>query len=341
LVVLACSSGGNAVSQGGATRITIQQPETDALVLDTAVTASGDLEAPSGVAPAVTVEVEGATPQPAVVTGSEWEAAGLALPSEVNKLTARSGQVSNTILVTRGDGLSQQAGQRVLIDWTSAAVEELKGIARDTLDQSLSEAQLTVFASAVQDGVLAVLASRYAEWDIEFATAPGPDVHTIQMLGLTGNIFGQSPYDCGNGFLQQSSEVWVGTYRSSMSQVDRWPPMQRSDPLDRRIEDVTQALARTSAHELGHSVGMVGSERLAPCGWMSGCHRGHNCDFFDQFHVGMVDRFASGRYIMDPGHLTRNHWRLAERFETGREPAREPAVFNHFNGSYLSTVHPR
>jgi len=50
--------------------------------------------------------------------------------------------------------------------------------------------------------------------------------------------------------------------------ISEWGPMQKSDPVAVRIEDVGQALGRTSAHELGHSLGLVAVlETASANGW--------------------------------------------------------------------------
>lgn len=169
------------------------------------------------------------------------------------------------------------------------------------------------------------------------------------MLGASSaTCFGQSPFDCGNRQPREVSEVWVGTYRRSMilnfdDRLAGWQPMDRSDSILTRIEDVAQALGRSAAHEVGHSLGLVGCLPDEGCAWMGGCDDFHNCEEFqDRFskEVPHLRRFSSGQFIMDPGAKTTNWARLGEPLMKRRSQERSPATFNTFDRSYLRIVLP-
>jgi hypothetical protein len=323
--------GGNPPGSPG-TPITIEEPRGDSI----AVTSTIDARGAGAAGASVSVDVNGLA-RAAEVIDDRWHAPEVPLPgAPLNVLRASKDSGSVSVLVTKAPAIAARPAQRFRFDWTSAADEQLARIADDTLDASLTPGQRSVFVTAVKARMEAILITRYDSWDVELVDTAGPDVHTIKMLGYSGGIFGQSPYDCGNTALGQESEVWVGTYRQSMSNVANWRPMRRVDSLAVRIEDVAQALARTSAHELGHSVGLVG-EGTYGCGWMLGCDGGHNCDVVDQ-QQALADRFDQGRYIMDPGQKTSNHARLAEP-TVQRAVRRSPARFNDFSGAYLTLVH--
>jgi hypothetical protein len=109
-----------------------------------------------------------------------------------------------------------------------------------------------------------VLLRAYEGFDVTDASDDSADVHTLDLLASSDDFFGHSLYVCGNLQLHQQSDVLVGTYRSTMvTEFLLWAPMRKDDNLQMRIEDVAAALGRTSAHELGHSLGFVGSGRRA------------------------------------------------------------------------------
>lgn len=315
-------------------RVAIVAPANDIIQLDAQLQLKGEC-APAG--SAVTIVV-GNSSFPAQVSGEAWEAT-ITLPAGTSIVKAKSGTVQDEIVVTRGADLTPRATQKVRFVWHAGVDEELRKIARGTL-QNPSASKVEAFVAGVRSITPAILLSAYEGFDVADASDDSADVHTVDLLPHSDDFFGQSAYDCGNQELHQQSEVLVGTYRSAMvDEFQTWGPMRKTDNLQTRIEDVASALGRTSAHEFGHSLGFVGSDQGSPCGWMLGCDGGHNCsDLAESF--ARAERFGSGRFIMDPGGKTLNHFRLAETAPNARGP-RAPSVFTTFDRSYLAAIHPR
>jgi hypothetical protein len=315
-------------------RIAILTPANDTMQLAAQLTLTGEV-APVGAS--VTVTVGGAS-FPAQVSGGTWQCT-VTLPDGATVVRAASGTVSDEIVVTRGADLTPRATQKVRFVWHAGVDDELRKIARGTLRNPSNET-VEAFVTGVRLATPTILMSAYEGFDIADASDDSADVHTVDLRPDAGDFYGLSPYDCGNLKLNEQSDVFVGTYRSAMvDEFNKWGPMNRTDPLQVRIEDVAAALGRTSAHEMGHSLGFVGSGQGAPCGWMMGCDGGHNCpDLAQDFQ--RATRFGSGRFIMDPGPRTLNNFRLAEGAPNERGP-REPSVFTAFDRSYLSAIHPR
>ncbi len=338
--------------------VQIEAPTNDTVVLDSTVTVSGRVTNTDGASAGplnITLRV-GSTNQPPIPVNPDgtWSMSGVALPNGPTRLTATLDSTGDSVrsVVTRGGGIGLRPLQKLRFHWSGGIDEELRRIAKGTLEPDPSPAQQTAFITGVKSRTVTVFRRAYqAVVDLEIVSAEANDVHTVLLLANSGNIFGQSFFDCGNLDPHQTSEVWVGTYADSMIESFEtgqtlpsgavrsrvWAPMQSDDPLQTRIDDISEALGRTSAHEVGHSLGLVGSG--TSCGWMRGCDGGHNCDQFDVDFPG-TDRFDRGQYIMDPGGKTDNWVRLAEPSPGGRAPARDPATFNRFNASYFAIVHP-
>jgi hypothetical protein len=315
-------------------RVSIRTPANDTMQLDAQLTLTGEC-APAG---ATVTVVVGTTSVPAQVTGETWQAT-VTLPTGTSLIQARTGTVQDEVVVTRGADLTPRATQKIRFVWHDGVDDELRKIARGTL-QNPSASKVEAFVAGVRLQTPAILLGAYEGFDVADASDDSADVHTVDLLPASDDFFGQSAYDCGNLDLHQQSEVLVGTYRSAMvDEFQTWGPMRKTDNLQTRIEDVAAALGRTSAHEFGHSLGFVGSDQGSPCGWMMGCDGGHNCaDLAQSF--ARAERFGSGRFIMDPGGKTLNHYRLAESTSNLRGP-RAPSVFTAFDRSYLAAIHPR
>jgi hypothetical protein len=268
--------------------------------------------------------------------------ASLQLNVGANVIEVGTADKTASVLVVRGsDNVARRPQQKVRFLWNEGVDEEIKKIAKLSLSAQLTDSELANFADAVKSRTVELFLGRYkGVADIAIVGAGDDDVHTISMMDVDDALFGQSPFDCGNLVARQTSEVHVGTYRRQMTaNFDEWGPMQRSDPAAVRIEDVAQALGRTSAHEFGHSLGLVGGSGDRVCKWMDGCDGGHNCDALDARNP-LADRFKDGWHIMDPGGKTENNARLAEPSPTRRSTPRRPAIFEPFSASYLKIIHP-
>jgi hypothetical protein len=320
--------------------LTIERPANDSIVATPTVDLEGTLVSTGGGPTAVTVIVLGGRTVQAQVSGDRWAATGVPLAGTAQRIAVRSQGVTRELLVTRAEGVAPRPRQRIRIEWALGCDAELERIARETLDAALLDAEVATFVSGVKTRFTLLLLERYAELDLELTASPaGADVHTIRMLPVAPGAFGHSPYDCGNRQLVQQSDVYVGYFRDSMvGDFPVWVPMSRQDPLEVRMEDVAQAMARTAAHELGHSLGLVGRRAGPQCAWMEGCQGGHNCPDLDASRP-LADRFDDGRFVMDPGFETEFYSRIAEWFPDERGSSRAPSEFNAFSRSYLSLIH--
>lgn len=343
-ILIAYSFAGFAIGQD---KVRIDSHSHEAIVLDEAVTLSGTASSDSGGSQSLTLSV-GAVRSTVPVVHGTW-VKQVALGIGESRVEVTYGRASHQIIVTRGSGIIARQSQKAKVEWDELTDEVLRKIALGTLSPEPSNSQLLAFVSGVHFQTESLIRRAYdGIADVEFvdASTDGLDVHTIRMQPDFGGIFGRSFYDCGNSELHQISEIWVGTYLRSMlrsfptGQVasTEWAPMRKSDLIQTRIDDVAYALARTAAHEMGHSLGLVGSQ--GSCSWMHGCTDGHNCDQFDIDFSPTADRFAKGRYIMDPGDRTENIARLGELSTSERSRSRQPATFNSFNRFYLAIIQP-
>jgi hypothetical protein len=183
--------------------------------------------------------------------------------------------------------------------------------------------------------------------DVQIVSDEGNDVSTVSMISLDDGWFGKGQYSCGGKNQKAIVRIHVGTFRREMTRpagregiISSWGPMRRTDSLDLRVEDAVQALARTSAHEFGHTLGLVGDSRGKECQWMDGCDEGHDCDVFDLRSPLLAHRFENGWHIMDPGAKKLNNARIGEPNSTMRSTKRREPIFGIFDSSYLQLVHP-
>ncbi|MEO8275671.1 MAG: hypothetical protein ABI639_05585 [Thermoanaerobaculia bacterium] len=275
----------------------------------------------------------------AALAGESWSASvPLTLGANMLHISACQNAIAKDVFVTRAEQVVAGSPQKLFLLWTPEANQAVKQIARETLTIKLSKKELETFAERVRDGVLAILAGRFPIGTIELVDSSGPDVHTVRMIGAKGGgVFGQTPvYDCGNLSHEGLSEVWVGSYEESMRNLPLWTPMLMSDSVGDRTEDISQALARGAAHEIGHGLGMVGGAPSATCGWMNGCDDLHDCESFQATYGSLVNRFEKGGYIMDPGDTTLRPWRIA--LPLGRAHSRRPSAFSPFDQAYLALL---
>ncbi len=333
-------SSSSAFAQG----VHIESPANESLILANPILIRGTAQ--QGV---VTVEVDGKElPKIPVVNGT-WEARGVELKLGPNVVVAKQAPAKpHVILVTRGEGIKPgKPGQpqKVCFLWEGGLDDLIGEMAEITLNRRLVPVERTALNSGVVVGTIDVFCRAYKDFGIDLVERDGQDVHTILMTKTyAGDRVGQTDYDCGNVQRRQTSQVFVGTYLVNMAlYLDHpdpfvgWQPMKKNDRLLTRIQDFSEILGRTAAHEFGHGLGLVGSGK--DCGWMSGCDNFHNCDSF-QF-ASIVRRFGGGKFIMDPGKKTPNWARMGEAKATMRSQTREPSVLNAFNRSYLAIVVPQ
>jgi hypothetical protein len=327
-----------------AAEVKITKPDNDRLIMTPTTTIEGT-GTPEG-AP-VSVRLNGST-FATTVSGGKWSVTGIALNVGANSIDVQIGDKRDSVLTVRGgDDVKGRPQQKVFFLWNASVDDELKLLAKESLSATLTDVQLTAFASNVKKRTVEIFQQRYAGVaDVTIVNADGEDVHTVSMLGLSDTLFGSSPFDCGSKTPKQTSQIHVGTYRSQMTKINDaagfisgWAPMKRSDTVEVRTEDVAQALGRTSTHEFGHSLGLTGGPTDGTCQWMDGCDGGHNCDAFDATHP-RANRFNEGWHIMDPGGKTVNNARISEPNKAQRTTPRKSPIFEPFGASYLKLVHP-
>ncbi len=321
----------------------IDFPVNDTIVTDDSLTVTGTANpAPNGTQ--VDLAVEGAATYKTVVVAGKWMIQNVNVPDGTSVWSAAIKNEKHEIVVVKGKKIQNQAVQKIRFMWGNGVDEKLQELATSTLEVALGADELEAFVTGVKAKAAAVFLRAYSGFNVTLVNNDGPTVHTVFFLDFTGDIFGRSPYDCGSLVNRQESQVWVGTYTEVISSffadpILGWQPMDKNDSLHQRIIDIGEALGRTAAHEVGHSVGLVGSIVGTPCGWMRGCAGGHNCDEMDN-RQPLINRFDGGFFIMDPGEKTANNARIAEALRTERSLVRKPAAFNRFNRSYLQIVHP-
>ena len=317
-----------------AAQVTIDEPVADTLTLKPKATFRG--HGPSGKNVTIT---NGSPPQTTTVASGAWNVANVPLKVGFNLVTVKVGTVTTEQAITRGEKIAARPAQKVRIVWENGADDELKKIAAGTLDAELSNADQNHFVDVVHNRVADLIAGYYeSAGDITLTTSTGLNVHVISMRPAEMNgLFGESPVDCGNMTAGQTSKIFVGTFRKLMVDgLSDWLPMAKTDSLDVRAEDVSQAIARTAAHEFGHSLGLVAEN--GDCGWMRGCDGNHTCKSF-QDGVANLNRFNFGQFVMDPGGLSTNHNRIGEGTKS-RSASRSPASFCEFDRSYLRIIEP-
>jgi len=277
----------------------------------------------------------------AEVNSDKWSV-NLPLAEGLNVVTASSGDQQQVVLVTRAAIFVEAKRQKVFLQWPAATTEELKTIALRTLLPSPNTTQQDTFATAVKQKTRTLMAANFSRFGIDiFDTVAQRDAntHTIDFVSTEQPLtYGLSPQDCLNNTPGQVSKVYVGTFRHEMvNDFGSWAPMKKTDSLDRRIQDVAHALARTASHELGHSLGLVTDDSSSSvCNWMKGCDTNHNCPYSSPHPL--LHRFNDGRYIMDSGKLAKKFIRIAEKKQDARSMNRAPATFNTLYEDYLLLI---
>jgi hypothetical protein len=298
--------------------------------------------------------------QSVVSDGDSWKVSGASLNIGANLITARSQGKHVSIIAVRGSDADVIArpSQKVRFLWLPETDDELRGIARESLSKQLSSEDLNAFVATIKKRVPELFAQVFANSDVTVVEGGAEPASTITMFFHAIGAFGYSEVDCGDAIPNQAVEVHVGSVRFNIrmglvegdSAFD-WTPLSKDDSASVRAEDVAQILARTSAHEFGHTLGLVGKD--GACAWMDGCGS-HSCPD-TKAHLKdpddgtpLVHRFDYGWYLMDKGEDSPGRTRVGERDVsiTNRETAtrlkpREPARFDQFDSSYLSIIHPK
>jgi len=341
LLIFALSVAATARSQG-----TIDDPREDEIVRGPDVLLRGTAPPATN----VVLRVNG-TVLTVPVAGSVWTAV-VPLVAGLNVIDATLGSQSKSFAVTRAANVSsRQNPQRVRLHWKQGVDGALQQIASDTMtkqrmpngaivSRSLTAREQQEFVDRVKPRVAELFAEAFqSAGSIMLTMETDHDVHVVTFTSENLNQYGEQLPDCGNRISGEESKVSVGYLHHRLTfQFSDWKPMELTDELDVRIEDVARSLARTAAHETGHALGLV-LER-GDCGWMHGCDDFHTCQLF-QLSNPAVNRFGSGRFIMDPAGATRVNMRLGESTDSIRGNSRTSPVFSNFDRSYLRFIQPK
>jgi hypothetical protein len=329
---------------------TITSAANDTIVLPGKAIVRGTSSAAAG--SVIHLLVGGKLYMPTVQAGGTWEQTDVDVPAAAEEWSAAVGVagVPHKVLVTPGPDLPccGRPVQEVCLVWEAGADAELLKIATGTLNAPLrpsTPAEEAAFVLGIQTQAETAFTRFYAGIGVRVVAAPGPGVHVIRFTptGAFG-LLGDSPVDFGNANPAEETWVFIGSLAGAMVHEFRhplrgWEPMQLTDPLAVRITDVGEALGRTAAHELGHSLGLVVEASSGPGAWMRGADGSHNYDGLI-IDLPRSDRFKDGWYLMDPGPKTKTYTRIAEPSLAGRGLTRVAAGFNVFNRSYLGHVQP-
>jgi hypothetical protein len=315
--------------------LTVTAPVNDGLATSGFIVVAGLSDART-----VTINSSGVTRDERVVDGI-WAFNDVPIAIGFNAFTIKNDAGETAMLfITRPARIAPRPAQKIRLVWDNDSDEILRTIARSTLDPAPDDAAADHFVIEVKSLVPRVI-WRALDGVANFSIVDedGDDVHSVLFKPLDPDILGRTLADCGNNQLRGHSSVYLGTYARLMRRMENWAPMTKSDSLDIRVQDVSEALGRTALHELGHGVGLVSDDPESPCSWMNGCNGGHTCSTFQALHQGM-ERFGGGAFIMDAGEETKNAARLGEPAQDGRAAARRPAMFCEFDRQYLRSLHP-
>jgi hypothetical protein len=287
--------------------LTITLPRQDSLTTSSVISVSGTASDET-----VVVRIEGLEDEAVaqVNNNGKWSV-NLTLAEGLNEVTASSGSQKQRVLVTLTTMSVQPKRQKVLLRWSPATTEELKGIVVGTRQgPPLSSPKQNAFAESVKKSTRAFIAQNFSLFAIDIVDSDTESDDKTHIIDFVPDVhpltYGESQHDCRNSVPNQTSKVFVGTFRDEMvNKFSNWAPMAKSDSFDRRVKDVAYALARTASHELGHSLGLVTENESSACGWMDGCDLNHTCRYSSP-HL-LAHRFADGRYIMDDGVGERVH----------------------------------
>ena len=266
--------------------------------------------------------------------GNRWTTRIDNLSHGVHELFVQCGDSEASCVVTLAPVLVPQGKQHVWLCWCDGADLVLQKTLQSTLSAELTDDELSEKAAAVRERITHVIERAFLEFNLEIVEQF--DANTchvvIEFVGDDTGYYGVFE-GAGDGSNPKVASVFIGTFHNSMrtkSLLERWSPMHPDDSPDERVIDLSEAIGRTAAHELGHVFNLVS---------MQHANRHNSPD--SEFSFG-VDRFESGRYIMDSAESGQPVFKFTRIGETSAEmrSAREPAVFNAFNHSYLSQFLP-
>ena len=236
------------------------------------------MAAVSGTAPpggTVTVTVHDKTYTTTANAAGHCTVAAVEVPLDIEEWSASDPASAHRILVTPGPDLptSPRPVQKVFFDWDPGVDDKLRSITVGTLNTPLTPAQETAFLAGVRVETEAAFARAYLGVGVEIVTvAAGAQIVRVVPTGAAGLEFGNAPkVDFGNPDPAEACYVWVGTFADRMvNEFADWGPMAKTDTWQVRMRDVGEALGRTAAHELGHSLGLVASDSGYEGDWMLG-----------------------------------------------------------------------
>ncbi|QSQ21249.1 hypothetical protein JY651_39650 [Pyxidicoccus parkwayensis] len=332
----------------------VTEPQTDILVTTATKTIRGNIGRyddstlvwQENVAGSARLRVNGGAFLPWTATGSGnlWEFPNVALSLGVNvldgetKRSTGSGTVNGPIddfILERKNDLFANGSQPVFLDWSTAGLDaEIKAIATSTLSTPLTPAQQAAFVADVKTGIRNFFTNAYANVAVTLVEAPGTGVHTVKFLVGTGcNLFGESPGDYKNTNKTQTTKIYLHTFRCVMEdRLISTTPAELTDSVATRVEDVSTAIGRTVAHEVGHSLGLTADGEA----YLHGCEGFHNCEAYDDAHP--ADRFDVGHHIMDAGPKSELFARIGQSNPNTR--SKKTPYFEKYGKSYLQIIHP-
>jgi hypothetical protein len=312
-------------------------PQPDRIVISAEITLSG--ESPPNVVVSLNPGIQvGQQLRRATMTAQDrWEIHAVKLDPGLNTITVNIDGKPFPVVVTRAEIVSRPP-QEIFFQWRSSVDVTLQAIAAGTLDPPPSAAEQVQFAADVMARTEKLTIAAFAGvGNVLRVSTTGANTHTVRLSGGIGSGYGQfdTTFDCLNSAPDDFSRVFVGYVADRMiNDLSSWLPMnKREDCLAERVEDVAQVLARTTVHEIAHSLGLVGDRNGSQCQWMRGSDAGHT---IPDDPPG-VTRHGNGLFVMD--EVPAPHFRLGYLTQV-RTDERLPIVFCDFNRSYLGLLLP-
>lgn len=329
----------------GAAEVRIIQPSNDVIVTSNKIDIRG-----TGSPDGATVNVKvGSVPFKPIVSLGKWEIRGVSLNEGKSVIVANLAASSHSILVIKPPlELVRRPTRSVFFDWRPGVDSALIEIANKTLSKSIPPERERAYVNKIMELVSKIFAAAYKGVDIVMASSGNPPATIIQIVpeSSVDNYFGltSGSLDCGDEIPTKYITLFVGTFLERITELGKgakgdvlgWEPMKIDDSLETRAEDIAYALGRTSVHEVGHSLGLVGENA---CKWMDGCNGSHLCPTFNSTFP-FVERYGGGFHIMDGGSDTPPFARIAAHSISIRGPSRKPSIFEPFSSSYLMITHP-